>query len=235
MNLRQRPVLLPGGWPNRDSERESCARALLACGGDFERIYDNPGISLDSYVRHVCRIPFFKLAQEPPIVCVTGKIQSPITLLSFYTQLFELTRQFDRASWVSYLSSPALLDEFLTNGKAWAEVEDMGGGLYCWYTSPIAVLVLSIKSEFSHLKQTLADLEQSPPSGVIALSSQAEVEPTRTRIEAPLPQRKPSSSLSSNTIARLTLETHSLAAKRDSTGRITPAPPNNPRIRRHTG
>ena len=232
--MRQRPVLMPGGWPSAINEREACAKALLASGGDFERIFDESELGIDAYVRHVSRVPFFRLAQEQPLVFITGKIQSAVKLLDFYTRLFELTNQFDKASWIAYLESGSL-EEFLAGARGWAEVEDLGDDRYCWYTSPISILVMSKASKLTHLKQVIAELEQAPASGVMAVSSPTGLVTKPADESEYLPERKPSSSLSSNSLGRVAVKTMSLSRERDSVRSVTPTPPSNPRIRRVTG
>ncbi len=203
---------MPGGWPNDEIERETCARALLASGGDFERIYDESELRLDAYVRHIVRVPFFKLAQENPIVLVTGKIQSVVNLLEFYTRLYELTDKFDKASWIAYLARNRL-GEFLSNAESWGDVEYMGNEMYCWYTSPAPILVITGGSNASGLRRAVADLEQAPESGVIAVGDSADDGAT----------------------ARLHLESLEAPERDASMGRRSPTPPGNPRIRRNTG
>ncbi len=233
--MRQRPVLMPGGWPNRESERERCAKTLLACGGDFERIYDESGLGLDTYIRHIIRVPFFRLAQENPIVLLTGKIQSVFALLEFYTRVFELTDQFNEASWLVYLANDRP-GEFIREAKTWGDVLDVGGDAYCWYTAPCPILIVSGRSKASGLRQAVADLEHSPASGVVALRN-----PERDlSIQVPvpeLPHAATPSKLSSGSIARIQFETRpSRANLPANTGdRRSPTPPSNPRIRRNTG
>jgi hypothetical protein len=160
---------MPGGWPNEETEREACARALLASGGDIERIYDESQLGLDAFIRHIVRVPFFKLAQENPIVLVTGKMQTVVSLLEFYTRLYELTDQFDRASWIAYLTRNHV-NEFLHGAESWGDVEYMGTEMYRWYTSPVPILVISSHSHASGLLPAVAALELAPESGIIALN-----------------------------------------------------------------
>lgn len=226
---------MPGGWPSDESEREACAKALLACGGDFERIYDESGLGLDAYIRHIIRVPFFRLAHENPIVFITGKIQSVLKLLEFYTRVFELTDQFNRASWIVYLANNCQ-SEFVREAKTWGEVSEVGGDTYCWYTTPCPILIVSGRSQASGLRQAVADLELSPESGVIALNNpQREVS---IQVPTPrLPSPVTSSSLSSGSIARIRFEARpSRTDLPANTGDLrTPTPPSNPRIRRNTG
>jgi hypothetical protein len=233
--LRPRPVLMPGGWPKNESQREACARALLACGGDFDRVYDESGLSLDAYIRHLIRVPFFRQAQESPIVLVTGKIQTVLALLEFYTRVFELTDQFNQASWLVYLVNDRP-EEFIREAKTWGDVTEMGRDTYCWHTAPCPILIVSENSKAAGLRQALADLELSPESGVVTLRNQKE--DAAVQVPAPaLPPPKVSSSLSSGSLARLRFETGpSRADLPANTGnRRSPTPPSNPRIRRHTG
>ena len=226
---------MPGGWPSDELERETCARALLASGGDFERIYDESELGLDAYIRHVVRVPFFKLAQENPIVLVSGKLQTVVDLLQFYTRLYELTDQFDKASWIAYLTRNCL-GEFLNAAESWGDVEYMGQDMYCWYTSPAPILVITGNSNASSLRRAVADLEQAPESGVIALGNSADagVQQVPVATQAPVPTV---SGLSSGSLARVRLQTQRLMAPtRDEAGdRRSPTPPGNPRIRRNTG
>jgi hypothetical protein len=191
---------MPGGWPHDEIEREACARALLAAGGDIERVYDESQLSLDAYIRHIVRVPFFKLAQENPIVLVTGRIQTVVGLLDFYTRLYESTDRFDRASWIAYLTRNHI-SEFLHNAESWGDVEYMGGEMYRWYTSPVPILVISDRSGASGMLSAVTALEVAPESGVIALSEPASTSADRGNLPA----------------------------------RRSPAPPENPRIRRDTG
>ena len=230
---RPRPVLMPGGWPDDEVERETCARALLASGGDFDRIYDEPDLGLDAYIRHIVRVPFFKLSQENPIVLVSGRLQTVVDLLEFYTRLYELTDQFDKASWIAYLTRNRL-DEFLSAAESWGDIEYMGADMYCWYTSPAPILVISGNSYASNLRRAVADLEQAPESGVIALGDcpAPSTQPAPVTIQAP---PATSSGLSSGSIARLRLQTQNLTPPQRDEATRTPTPPGNPRIRRNTG
>jgi hypothetical protein len=226
---------MPGGWPNDESQREACARALLASGGDFDRVHDESGLGLDAYIRHIIRIPFFRLAQESPLVCVTGKIQSVLALLEFYTRVFELTDQLNQASWIVYLAN-IRLNEFIREAKTWGDVTEVGGHTYCWHTAPCPILIVSESSQASGLRQALAELELSPESGVIALREHQ----NNISIQVPAPARPPqvaTSSLSSGSIARLRFETRPSRADLPATsgGQRSPTPPSNPRIRRNTG
>jgi len=226
---------MPGGWPNDEIEREACARALLACGGDFERIYDEAGLGLDAYIRHIIRVPFFKRAQEDPIVLATGKIQTVVGLLGFYTRLYELTDQFDKASWIVYLVRNQLGD-FLSVAESWGDVEYVGDEMYCWYTSPAPILLISSNSDASGLLRAVADLEAAPESGVIAVTSST----GDNSIAAKTPTRLPAvaaSGLSSGSIARLRLEAQKSGKdqQHDDMDHRSPTPPGNPRIRRNTG
>src|ERR1700690_2681066 len=196
---------MPGGWPSDESERESCASALLACGGDLERIYDESRLSLDAYIRHIIRVPFFRLSQENPIVFITGKIQSVLALLEFYTRVFEITDQFNQASWLVYLANNRPR-EFIREAKTWGDVSDVGGDAYCWFTAPCPILIISGSSETSGLRQAVADLEHSPESGVVALRH-----PEReVSIQVPAARLAPAaapSSVSAGSIARIQFET----------------------------
>ncbi len=190
---------MPGGWPNEETEREVCARALLAGGGDIERIYDESQLGLDAYIRHIVRVPFFKLAQENPIVLVTGKMQTVVSLLGFYTRLYELTDQFDRASWIAYLTR-SHVNEFLRDAESWGDVEYMGNEMYRWYTSPVPILVISDRSRASGLLAAVAGLELAPESGVIALTEPATTNPAH----GDLPERHSSAQPRSPRIRRNT-------------------------------
>jgi len=235
--LRQRPVLMPGGWPIDANERETCARAILAAGGDLERVYDEFELGLEAYIRHLSRVPLFKLAKESPLVVVTGAVQSVVALLNFYTRLFSLTNQFDNTSWLAYLEQDKV-EVFLREARGWAAVDALCGALYAWYLSPMPVLVVSQTSQLDQLGSTLADLDHSPASGVVAVPAvagairQHEPLPAKQPSPAHFPDRKAASSLSSNSLARLTLD--SRAVESTSPRRTTP-PPSNPRIRRNTG
>ncbi len=224
---------MPGGWPDDECEREICARALLACGGDFERVYDGSGLGLDAYIRHIIRIPFFKLAQESPLVFVTGKLRSVLALLEFYTRVFELTDQFNQANWLVYLADTER-SEFIREAKTWGDVTEVASDTYCWHTRPCPILVISGSSQASGLRKALLDLELSPESGVVALNNSQ----THGSIQVPAPVRlpaAPSSSLSSGSIARLRFETRPTRADlpANTVNRRSPTP--NPRIRRNTG
>jgi len=233
--LRPRPVLMPGGWPSDESEREACAKVLLACGGDFERIYDESRLRLDAYIRHIIRVPFFRLAQENPIVFIAGKIQSVLALLEFYTRVFELTDQFNQASWLVYLANNRET-EFIREAQTWGDVTGVGGDIYCWFTAPCPLLIVSGRSQATGLRQAVADLEHSPESGVIALREP----PREVSIQVSAPRRPASpapSSLSSGSLARIQFETRLSRADlpANPVDRRSPTPPNNPRIRRNTG
>ena len=226
---------MPGGWPIGESEREACARALLASGGDFERIYEASELGVKAYVRHMIRVPFFRLAQEYPIVLVTGKIQSVVALLDFYTRLFELTDQFNQASWLVYLPRHRLGD-FLVNAKSWGDVEQVGQEMFYWYTSPSAMLVITAGSKVSDLGAAVAGLELSPESGVIALTNPATEGSTQSSAATCSTPDAPSGS-SSSSIARLQIKREPSLFNLPAGGAQlrSPTPPSNPRIRRNTG
>lgn len=232
--MRLRPVLMPGGWPIEANERETCARAVLASGGDLERVYDESELSLDAYIRYISRVPLFKLAKENPLVFIAGKIESVVSMLAFYTRLFEYTDQFDKASWLTYLPENRV-SEFLCDARAWGEVDTWGDELYCWYTSPIPVLVISSASKLSRLRAAVADLERAPASGVVALSEPYGPFPSATPRNIDLPECNAPTHVSFDSLARLRLRTQSVAAEQLAPGRMTTPPPSNPRIRRHTG
>jgi hypothetical protein len=163
---------MPGGWPREEIEKETCARALLASGGDLERVYDESDLGLDAYIHHIARVPFFRSAQEDAIVLATGTIQSVVDLLQFYTRLYELVDTFDRATWIAYLARNRL-GEFLRQAQTWGDVEYLGGEMYCWYTSPSPILIISNQSHASGLRRAVNDLEQAPESGVVAVGNDA--------------------------------------------------------------
>lgn len=225
---------MPGGWPAADSEREACARALLASGGDFERVFDESEIGVDAYIRHIIRVPFFRQAQENPIVLVTGKIHTAVAFLEFYTRIFELTDQFNQASWLTYIARHHL-SAFLDDAKTWADVDAVEQETYCWFTSPSPSLIITESSKASGLRRAVADLESVPRSGVIALPSP--VSQVSTQLHNP--NKTPpvaSSGLSSGSIARLRIERQPSRTGNpaDLVDRRSPTPPNNPRIRRDT-
>lgn len=226
---------MPGGWPAAESEREACARALLASGGDFERIFDDSEIGVDAYIRHIIRVPFFRLAHESPIVLVTGKIHTATLLLEFYTHLFELTDQFNQASWLTYIAHHHL-SAFLNDARTWGEVEEVERETYCWFTSPSPILIINECSHASGLRRAVADLESVPKSGVIALPST--VSPVSTQLHNHIkPTPAASNAISSGSIARLSIKRQPSRADlpADRTDRRSPTPPNNPRIRSNTG
>ncbi len=225
---------MPGGWPIDASERETCARAIIASGGDLERVYDESSLSLDAYIRHICRVPLFKLDKEHPLVFMTGRIDSVMSLLAFYTRLFELTDQFDKSTWLAFLPQRRV-HEFLQDAQAWGETDTWDDGIYGWYTSPVPMLVLSSEGDFSRLRQAVSDIAQSPASGVVAVSEPHVPQPKPVDREADLPAAKAPTHVSFNSLARLRLETQSVPIARYSPPRVTTPPPSNPRIRRSTG
>jgi len=230
--LRQRPVLMPGGWPTEASERETCALTVVASGGDLERVYDDSGMGFDAFIRYVCRVPVFKLEQERPLVITAGRIDSVVSLLAFYTRLFELTDLFDKASWLAYLPGHRV-GQFVTDARAWGQVDDWGDELYCWYTSPIPVLLVSSRSQLSRLRQAVTDLEQEPASGVMSVSEPLDASSKVEHAKVELPKQPGPTPVSFNSLATLRLETQASVVR--SPGRRTTPPPSNPRIRRHTG
>ena len=223
---------MPGGWPIEASERETCALAVVASGGDLERVYDDSELGIDAYIRYVCRVPVFKLAQERPLVITAGRIDSVVSLLAFYTRLFELTDQFDKASWLAYLPEHRV-SQFVTDARAWGEVDAWGDEIYCWSTSPIPVLLVSSRSQLSRLRQTVADLAEEPASGVMTVSEPIDAGSKFAHGKIELPKNKGQALVSFNSLATLRLETQASVVR--SPGRKTTPPPSNPRIRRHTG
>ncbi len=153
-------------------------------------------------------MPFFRLAQEDPIVLATGKIQSVVSLLEFYTRLFELTDQFNQASWLVYLTRHRVA-EFLDEAKTWGGVEAAGEEMYLWFTSPLPILIVTENSNVSGLRQAVAALEQAPESGIIAQTRAVNQSSTLPPSFADLPAK--------------------------SKERRSLTPPANPRIRRSTG
>jgi hypothetical protein len=191
-------------------------------------------LDLDSYIRHLMRVPFFRTAQEVPLVYITGKIQSVLPLLEVYTRIFELTDQFNAAGWVAYLALDNV-GEFLNDARTWGDVEAVGEELYCWHTLPSPVLVATERNEASELRRAVAALERAPESGVVALASPSNGSTRIFSSKSTPPAR--SRIMSSDSLARMRFEReHSLDDLPGvSSGTRSPTPPSNPRIRRHTG
>ena len=149
---------MPGGWPVSDPEQDACARLVLACGGDFTRIFDELALDLETYVRRVSRIPFFASAGHNPLFFITGHIDRVFDLVSLCTRIIEMTNGFHCASWIAYQQQEKL-HRFFDDAECWADIEEEFEDIYFWYTSPRPMLIATSKSEPSLMRRALASLD----------------------------------------------------------------------------
>lgn len=166
--MTARPVLIPGGWPLNEREREACARVLLACKGDFERIIDTPSLQGGAFVRHIARIRFFERPDAKPLFFVTGETACVQRILKLRTEVLERTAVFDQVSWVICLETARLAD-FIEQAADWAPLEEVVcEGLYAWRTKPWPMLIVDWSVKAANIAAALTSVETAPESGFIA-------------------------------------------------------------------
>jgi hypothetical protein len=159
---------MPGGWPPNERERDACARVLLACSGDFERIIDAPALDDEAYARHIARIRFFDCPDAKPLFFVGGELASAERVMRLRSRLHGLTEAFDQSSWVVCLP-PTGLDDFIAQAADWAGVEEVvAEGLFAWRTSPWPILVADWSVAGVDIAAALTSVETAPESGFIA-------------------------------------------------------------------
>jgi len=164
---------MPGGWPPNEHGRDECARVLLVCEGDFDRIFDEPALDIEAYAQHIARIPYFKSPDVRPLFFVTGALKQAARLFALHEHVFELTRVLHSASWVVCLE-PNSVREFLANACLWAAVEKVGRDVYVWRTAPGPMLAASWLSSDFEIAVALASLDGLPESGLMATVGRAE-------------------------------------------------------------
>jgi len=209
---------MPGGWPPDEHGRDECARVLLVCEGDFDRIFDEPALDIEAYAQHIARIPYFKSPDIRPLFFVTGALKQPARLLGLHEHVFELTRAFHCADWVVCLE-PNSLREFLANAALWAAVEKVGRDIYVWRTAPGPMLVVAWSSSDFDVAVALASLDALPESGLMA---------TVGRVQ---PQAEPATVMNLESLTQLRTQAQPQESGEQGNVRFGP----NPRIRRSAG
>ncbi len=114
MNLGRTLVLLPYGLPELAAHREACAEVLLACGGDVDRVIDQPSDDLARFGKYVSRIPALREGAPPPIVMLTRTSPLPLTVVSARRTLERAAPTLGRASWLLFVTEED--DPFFTDG-----------------------------------------------------------------------------------------------------------------------
>ncbi|NRA32957.1 MAG: hypothetical protein HRU17_06405 [Polyangiaceae bacterium] len=74
---RLKPILLPQGVPKVAASWRLLSELLVSCGGDAERVIDEPNDSVDGYLDHLARMPFAKSDRESSLVVFTDVL--PLT------------------------------------------------------------------------------------------------------------------------------------------------------------
>ena len=212
--VTSRPVLMPGGWPPDEHGRDECARVLLVCDGDFDRIFDEPALDIEAYAQHVARIPYFRAPDIKPLFFVTGALKQAGRLFGLHEHVFELTHVFNCASWVVCLE-PNILREFLADAALWAAVEKVGRDVYVWRTAPGPMLVVSWSSSDFEIAVALASLDGLPESGLMATVGRTE----------------PGTVMSLESLAQMSAKVQPQESGEQGKVRFRP----NPRIRRSAG
>lgn len=169
---------MPGGWPPDERGREACARVLLACNGDFERLFDEPALDMEAYAQHIARIPYFKSPDVRPLFFITGALKQAGRLFDLHELVFELTHAFNYASWVVCLE-PNSVREFLADAALWAAVQKVGDDVYVWRTVPGPMLVVASSSSDLEISVALASLDALPESGLMATVGREGTQPVR--------------------------------------------------------
>ena len=169
---------MPGGWPPDEHGRDECARVLLVCGGDFERIFDEPALELEAYAQHIARIPYFSSPDAKPLFFITGALKKAGRLFALHERVFELTHVFENASWVVCLE-PNSVREFLADAALRAAVKEAGKDVFVWRIQPWPMLIVSPLSSDFEIASALASLDAMPESGFTATvgRAQPQVEP----------------------------------------------------------
>lgn len=116
MILGRTLVLLPYGVPDQNGYREACSEILLSCGGDVDRVIDQPANDLDRFGKYVGRIPALRDAavREPPIVMLTRTSPLPLTVVSARRTLERMVPSLARASWILFVTDDD--DPFFRDG-----------------------------------------------------------------------------------------------------------------------
>ena len=109
-------VLLPYGLPEIAAHREACSEILISCGGDVDRLIDQPADDLDRFGKYVARIPALREggAREPPIVMLTRTSPLPLTVVSARRTLERAVPTLARASWLLFVTNED--DPFFVDG-----------------------------------------------------------------------------------------------------------------------
>lgn len=158
---------MPGGWPPTEREREACARVLLACEGDLDRIIDAPALDDEAYARHVARIPFSKCPDIKPLFFIAHEVSAQ-RIMTLRARVLQLTRNYDRSIWLICLA-PGQLDGFIEQAADWAGIEEVvAEGLFAWRTSPWPMLVVDWSKKGADIAAALTSIETAPESGFIA-------------------------------------------------------------------
>ena len=229
--MTPRPILMPGGWPRTKCDRDACSRVLLACGGDLNRVFDEPLYDMAAYVRQMARVPCYKFVGVQPLFFVAGRIVQPETLIDLMQRIFEATDVLNHASWITYQPA-ARLPAFLDSAARCADIDEAYTNIFYWYTEPRPTLVTTRGSNAPLVQRALTLLEATPDATLVVPGATSTIPPPtheRPQFECP------GVVVGLESLAQLravTEPTSESKTDRLGLGQFTPVRP-NPRIRRN--
>lgn len=99
-------MLLPYGWPP-GALREAAHSVLLGCGGDVDRLIDQPADDLPRFLGHAARIPALRDdgPREPTIVFMTRTSPIPLTVSNARRTMENKIPSLRSAAWVLFVRS----------------------------------------------------------------------------------------------------------------------------------
>ena len=112
---RPKPILLPQGVPTVAASWRLLSELLVSCGGDIERVIDEPNDSVDGYLDHLARMPFAKSDRESSLVVFTDVL--PLTeVVKIRSKMASRFPQWKDTLWFLYVE-PMIDQEFAIAAK----------------------------------------------------------------------------------------------------------------------